>query len=84
MLTENCMVQIVKGCRARGVNKGTSCRVTKIEHLGPDYGCSVKVVIALDSRTSKVFYVKHKNRLADPIVRMNTGNPLQTIEVKLK
>lgn len=76
------VVTIAKGCKARSVTKGTRAHVNSVTALGADYGHAVRVVLAFGGGTRVLsFYARHANRLADPIVRLNDGNPLHVIEV---
>ena len=88
VLTTGTLVTIVKGFQARDITKGSTAVVTVIP-LGKEYGYSVKVTLTFVSGSSMVyqgravsFYARHPNRLSDPVVRMNDGNPLHTIEVR--
>ena len=85
-VTVGTRLQITKGCNARGVTKGVTVRVLSVEALGADYGHSVKVRFQPINgfKTSQIFafYARHTNRLADPIVRMNDGNPSHVIEAR--
>lgn len=77
---------VTKGCKARGIDKGVTIRVIGVEALGAEYGHSVKVrfqlVNGFKSGQNFAFFARHANRLADPIVRMNDGNPSHVIEVR--
>jgi hypothetical protein len=79
-------VQLVKGCKARGLDKGITARVQSVTELGADYGHSVKVVLqplnGFQTTRTFGFYARHINRLSDVIVRLNDGNPSHTIEVR--
>lgn len=81
-------VRVVKGCKPCGLDKGVTAAVKSIQPLGADYGHSVKVVLeplnGFKAGKSLGFYARHLNRLSDPIVRMNDGNPSHTIEVQLR
>ena len=85
-VTVGTRLQITKGCNARGVAKGVTVQVLSVEALGADYGHSVKVrfqpVNGFKAGQIFAFYARHANRLADPIVRMNDGNPSHVIEAR--
>lgn len=85
-LTIGTRIKFEKGCKARGIDKGCSAKVTAIEPMGPDYGHCVRVTFTMLNgfKGGKVFsfYARHMNRLSDVFVRMNDGNPSHTIEVK--
>lgn len=85
-LTVGARVQLVKGCKARGLDKGISARVQSVTELGADYGHNVKVVLqplnGFQTTKTFAFYARHINRLSDVIVRLNDGNPSHTIEVR--
>ena len=85
-LVVNGRVVITKGCKARGVTKGATAVVKAVEPLGADYGHSVKITLwfqnsFLAGKTFS-FFARHPNRLSDPIVGMNDGNPTHKIEVR--
>lgn len=44
-LTVGSVVRVEKGCRALGIDKGTSATITEIRELGADYSHSVRVVL---------------------------------------
>lgn len=79
-------VRIEKGCKARSLDKGTTAQVTAIEPMGADYGHCVRVQFTMlngfKAGKSFSFYARHVNRLSDPIIRMNDGNPSHTIEIR--
>lgn len=85
-LTVGARVQLVKGCKARGLDKGVSARVQSVTELGADYGHEVKVVLqplnGFQAAKNFAFYARHINRLSDAIVRLNDGNPSHVIEVR--
>ena len=88
-LTTGTRVRIVKGCQARDIVKDSTA-IVDIRPLGKEYGYSVKVTLTFVSGPSLVykgrvvsFYARHPNRLSDDVVRLNDGNPLHTIEVRL-
>jgi hypothetical protein len=78
-------VVIVKGCNARDVVKGTHAVVT-VTPLGAEYGHSVRVTLQFLNGTGAgrlvPFYARHLNRLSDPVVRLNDGNPLHVVEIR--
>lgn len=78
-------VRITKGCTARSVTKGATAVVKAVEPLGAEYGHQVKVSLyflnSFASGTTMAFYARHPNRLADPEVRLNDGNPNHTVIV---
>lgn len=85
-LTVGMRVQLVKGCKARGLDKGISARIQSVTELGADYGHEVKVVLqplnGFQASKNFAFYARHITRLSDAIVRLNDGNPSHTIEVR--
>lgn len=78
-------IKIEKGCKARGVDKGCSAKVTEIVPMGAEYSHCVRVVLTMSNgyKAGKVFvfYARHMNRLSDYVIRMNDGNPSHTIEI---
>ena len=85
-LTANTRVRLEKGCKAREIDKGTTAKITEITPMGADYGHCVRVTFMMlngfKSGKTFSFYARHMNRLTDPIIRMNDGNPLHTIEIR--
>lgn len=85
-ITVGARLLVTKGCNARGITKGVTIRVLAVEALGPEYGHSVKVrfqpVNGFKTNQTFAFYVRHANRLTDPVVRLNDGRPEHTIEVR--
>jgi hypothetical protein len=85
-LTINARIRLEKGCKARGLDKGTTAQVTAIEPMGADYGHFVRIRFTMLNgfKAGKCFsfYARHVNRLSDPIIRMNDGNPSHTIEIR--
>lgn len=85
-LAPNTRVMITKGCKALGIDKGTTARVVSVEALGAEYSHSVRVCVQFINgfKAGKTFalFARHTNRLADPIVRFNNGNPSNTVEVR--
>lgn len=79
-LTTGNRVRIVKGCQAREVTKGSTATVM-VAPLGKEYGYSVRVTLTFPNGRVLSFYARHPNRLSDDVIRMNDGNPLNTIEV---
>lgn len=79
-LTTGTRVVIAKGCAARGVVKGSRATVV-VTPLGKEYGYSVKVTLTFDGGRVLSFFARHPNRLSDPVIRMNDGNPFHIIEV---
>lgn len=74
-------VIVDKGCRARGINKGSHAYLETVTELGADYGHSVKVVLSFGHR-KVVFYARHRNRLGDAFVSLNDGNPSHRITIR--
>lgn len=75
-----------KGCAARGAHKGTHATITAIEELGADHSHAVRVQLKWHNRgdwgdSVVSFYARHVNRLVDPIVSMNDGDPTHKIKV---
>ena len=80
VINHNKTISITKGCASLGIKKGRGTLVSTQE-LGADYGYSVRVVISTHGKTY-AFYARHINRLSDPEVNLNNGNPTKTIKVK--
>ena len=74
-------IEIVKGCRARGINKGTTLYIRSIEPLGGDYSHCVKVVLNVRVG-SIVFYARFQHYLENELINLNDGNPLHKIQIK--
>lgn len=85
-LSVDMRVIVQKGCVARGVVKGVTAKVTKIEPMGAEFGHSAKVALCLmngfNAGKTVVFFVRHVNRLGDVFVSMNDGDPTHRIEVR--
>jgi len=85
-LTVNSKVHVEKGCKARGITKGSTAQIKEITPLGAEYGHMVKVTLYfLNSFTvgkTFAFYARHINRLSDTFVNMNDGNPLHKITIR--
>lgn len=85
-LSANTRVKIEKGCKARGIEKGCTALVTAIEPMGAEFSHMVRVSFRMLNgfKAGSVFsfWARHQNRLADPVVRMNDGNPSHTIEIR--
>jgi hypothetical protein len=85
-LTAGTRVKIDKGCKARGIDKGTTALVTAITPMGADYSHCVRVTFTMINgfKAGKAFsfYVRHMNRLSDTFIRMNDGNPSHAIEIR--
>jgi hypothetical protein len=80
------LVRIVKGCEARKLAKGVRAVVAEAILLGPEYGYSVKLVLRPVTGglrgCTQAWYARHTNRLIDPVVNLNDGNPLHTVKVE--
>ncbi len=79
------VVQVSVGCAARQVKAHSAWVVTDVSHLGPDHGHQVRVVlraISAGPTRSIAWYARHANRLSDPEIRLNDGNPLHRIRIK--
>lgn len=87
-LTVGSKIQIEKGCRASGIDKGTTAEVLVVRELGADYSHSVAVTFRMLNgyKSGKSFtrYARHVNRLSDTFINMNDGNPLHKITVRVK
>ena len=79
MTTTDAMVRVTKGCKARDIPKGTVARVTVVE-LGPKYSHQVQVTLRYSTRVLS-FYARHINRLNDPVVNLNDGDPTHTLQI---
>jgi hypothetical protein len=77
---------LTKGCKARGLDKGITVRVESAEPMGAEYSHCARVVLkplnGFKAGKTFVLFARHANRLADPIIRLNDGNPSNTIEVR--
>ncbi len=80
MITIGTSIKVSKGCRAYGVSKGDRGRVIFVDVV-PEYGTKVTVAFSKDS-LPKVWWLRHAKWLENPTVRLNRGNPLQTIEIQ--
>lgn len=82
-LTVGTIVRIVKGCLARGLRKGFTCRLEVVQPMGRDYSHMVKIrLCVLDTGKAYGFWARHVNRLTDPVVALNDGNPNHKIQVR--
>lgn len=79
-------VKLVKGCQARGLDKGISVQIKAVEPLGAEYSYSVKVtfvpVNGFKAGRTFIFFARHINRLSDASIRLNDGMPSHTIEIQ--
>jgi len=73
-------VRVIKGNRTLGVIKNDTLRVETVTPLGGEYGHSVRLVLGTKTKRL-VLFARHWNRLADPIINLNTGNPLVTVKI---
>ncbi len=83
-LTVGRRVNIVKGCKARDLHKGTTWLVKAIEPMGPDYNNNVRVSLQRLNGFGPdriALYARHPNRLADAVISLNDGRPEHRIEV---
>jgi hypothetical protein len=85
-LTVGARVRVEKGCRALGIDKGTSATITEIRELGAEYSHSVRVVLTFrngfQSGKARAMYARHVNRLGDWVVRLTNGSdPTKAIEL---
>lgn len=85
-ITVNARVRLDKGCKARGLDKGTTAQITEIEPMVADYGHCVRVRFTMlngfQAGKSFSFFARHINRLSDTFIRMNDGNPNHVIEIR--
>ncbi len=84
-LTAGTRVKIVKGCKARNMNKGTMWVVNAVTPLGAEYSHAVRVYMQRLNGFGPdrvLFIARHVNRLSDITVRMNDGNPSNVIEIQ--
>jgi len=85
-LTVGDKIVIEKGCKARNVAAHVSGQITDITPLGADYAHAVRVTFRLlngfAAGQTRVFFARHANRLADPLVNLNDGNPLHKIVIR--
>jgi hypothetical protein len=81
-------VIVVQGCRARGISKGSTARVAKIEELGAEFGHSVRVTLqylnGFEGGRIIAWYARHRNRLSDPVILMNDGDPTHKTRIQVK
>ena len=82
MINTGDAIIVEKGCRDRGVSKGQRARVHLLTPLGKDYGHQVRVMLSFDDGRKISFYARHVNRLGDPVVYLNDGNPLHRIGIR--
>lgn len=86
MLTALDKVRIDKGCAARGISKNATAQIVSITPLGADYSHHVKIVFRmLNGRNAGKtfgFFAQHVNRLSDPTVRVNDGNPFHVVVLR--
>lgn len=89
-ITVGCSVRVSKGCRAFGINKGDTLKVTEVTPMGADYNHQVRVTFQVLSGSglygNRTFslYARHQNRLADKFTRLNKGDPTLNIEITFK
>lgn len=81
MLKTGDIVTIIKGCVARGLFKGGPYIVADVSELGADYSHSVRVTLQQGNRRVNM-YARHRNRLSDPVINLNDGNPLHKIKIQ--
>lgn len=85
MIAAGSRVYIQKGCNARNVARGVSAVVESVTPLGAEYSHACRVVFRFINgfRAGQVatFFARHPNRLADPVVNLNDGNPRHSIQV---
>jgi len=85
-LTVGTKVRIEKGCKALDVAKNTTATVVGVHQDGPDYGHTVTVVLQFRNGflagKKRGFTARHKNRLSDPLINLNDGNPLHRIQIR--
>ncbi len=84
-ITVGTKVKIAKGLQSTYVTKGLSASVVEVVEMGAEWGHSVKVVLKMlngfEAGKTKIFFARHKNRLADVSVRLNKGDPTKYIEI---
>lgn len=78
-------VRVLKGCNAREISKGITCQIREIVELGADFSHAVKVVFVrlngFGAGKTFVMIARHINRLSDPVVSLNDGNPTHKIQI---
>lgn len=79
MITANTKVVITKGLKARNITKGQKAIVAGVTELERR---SVRVTLQFNDGRRVSFYGQHVNRLGDPEVKLNTGDPTQKIALK--
>lgn len=78
-IERNDTVKITKGCRAYDIHANASGKVLDVVVLDRK---EVKLLLSINGKTH-AFFVRHENRLSDPTVRMNKGDPTRTVEIRL-
>jgi hypothetical protein len=81
-LTAGSHAVVVKGCKSRNIRRGDRVFVKSVVPLGPEYSHQVMVSFTDSNGRSLVFYARHPNRLKDPVVNLNDGNPLHLIKLR--
>lgn len=76
-------IVIEKGCRDRNIAAHQKATVHVIQELGREYSHQVGVTMSFVNGRTVTFYARHRNRLADPIVNLNDGNPMHTLKVRV-
>lgn len=84
-LTVGSRVRLEKGCRALDLAKGTTAVIVEVRELGADYAHAVRVsfrfVNGFKAGKTVAMFARHVNRLSDPVVRLNNGDPTKAIEL---
>lgn len=79
-------VQLVKGCNALEIVKGTTAKITEITPMGAEYSHSVRVTIkflnGFKAGKTCVLWARHQNRLNDHVLRLNNGDPTKFVEIR--
>lgn len=79
-------VVIAAGCKALDINKNVTAKVVAIQELGAEGGHFVKVTLqflnGFQAGKSRSLYARHINRLSDPIVNLNDGNPCHKVQIR--
>jgi hypothetical protein len=79
-ITPEMYVRVISGCKALGITKGVKLWIVSITELGVDYSHMVKILVRNHGKVLSL-YARHINRLADPVINLNNGNPLNKIQV---
>lgn len=78
---------VTKGNKAFAVAKNVTVTILDVQELGADYSHQVRVrfrtLNGMGAGKVYAFYARHINRLSDPVVNLNSGNPLHAIQLRV-